>query len=167
MNGWVRPVLRYRVYHHCRTEGWVVRSGYQFGADWGLYKLGPAFHHATYMVRVEAVDRAGGEAGPPGRLSWRDLLGCTRVAASVRKELLVARVAVWADRRDWASPRCLAAMAVTLLRLRRWLPGEARWLEKPGVPALARPAGGDREEGGDHRRSGAAVIVGQTSPVKS
>ncbi len=75
---------------------------------------------------------------------------------------------MWADRRDWASPHCLAGMAVTLLRLRRWLPGEARWLEKPEVPTLARTADRDWEEGGDQGSPVIeAVIVGQTSPAKS
>merc|ERR1711990_497461 len=79
---------RYRVFHHYRTEGWVVRSGYKFGADWNLYKLGPAFYHATYMVRVEAVDRETGAVLDQLALTWRDVLCRTRVAAAVKKDLL-------------------------------------------------------------------------------
>ena len=126
------------MYHHFRVLGWVVRAGYTLGADWQLYKTGPAFHHASYTVRVEGVPReAGAEsvegvAAPP--LTWRQVLGLVRVAAAVRKELLVARVAAHADRRDWASPHCLHAMAVTVARVRRWLPGEHRWTTKPTVP---------------------------------
>jgi len=125
---------RYRVFHHYRTEGWVVKSGYKFGADWLLYKLGPAFYHATYMVRVEAVDRETGEVLDDLALSWRDVLGRTRVAAAVKKDLLIARVTQWADKRDWDGPHCLHSMAVSALRVRRWVPGEERWLVKPEVP---------------------------------
>jgi len=125
---------RYRVFHHFRTEGWVVRSGYKFGADWNLYKLGPAFYHATYMVRVEAVDRETGAVLDQLALTWRDVLCRTRVAAAVKKDLLIARVTQWADKRDWDGPHCLHSMAVSALRVRRWVPGEERWLVKPEVP---------------------------------
>ena len=125
---------RYRVFHHYRTEGWVVKSGYKFGADWLLYKLGPAFYHATYMVRVEAVDKETGEVLEDLALTWRDVLGRTRVAAAVKKDLLIARVTHWADKRDWDGPHCLHSMAVSALRVRRWVPGEERWLVKPEVP---------------------------------
>lgn len=123
------------MYHHFRVLGWVVRAGYTLGADWQLYKTGPAFHHASYTVRVEGVHREGGVEGAAVLpLTWRRVLGLVRVAAAVRKELLVARVAVHADRRDWASPHCLHGMAVTVARVRRWLPGEHRWTTKPTVP---------------------------------
>ena len=125
---------RYRVFHHYRTEGWVVKSGYKFGADWLLYKLGPAFYHATYMVVVEPVDRETGEVLDDLALTWRDVLGRTRVATAVKKDLLIARVTQWADKRDWDGPHCLHSMAVSALRVRRWVPGEERWMVKPEVP---------------------------------
>jgi len=129
--------LRYRVYHHYRTEGWVPRSGYKFGCDWALYKQGPAFYHATYTVRVEGVDRVSGEV-LHHTLHWRDILARTRVAATIKKELLLVRVSVWGDRRDWSSPHCLGSMAVKSTRVRRWLPGEERWQVKPEVPVIYR-----------------------------
>ena len=48
-------VCRYRVYHHYRAQGWVVRSGYQLGSDWALYKQGPQHFHATYTLAVQVV----------------------------------------------------------------------------------------------------------------
>merc|ERR1719220_1658758 len=126
---------RYRVYHHFRTEGWVVRSGYKFGADWLLYKLSPALYHSTYMVRVEGVNRETGETLKDlEALTWRDVLGRSRVAAAVKKDLLIARVTHWADKTDWDGPHCLHSMAVSTLVVRRWVPGEERWLVKPEVP---------------------------------
>jgi len=143
---------RYRVYHHFRTEGWVVKSGYKFGADWLLYKLGPAFYHATYMVRVEAVDRETGEVLDGLALTWRDVLGRTRVAAAVKKDLLIARVTHWADKRDWDGPHCLHSMAVSALRVRRWVPGEERWLVKPEVPKET-PAKESKAPGVENRKT--------------
>jgi len=122
-------VYRYRVYLQFRARGWVVRPGYCLGADWLLYKLGPAHYHASYLVRVEG-------AGLP-RLGWADLLGHARTAGNVKKEVLVARVEVAggrAGRTRSDTPDCLAGLAVVVWRTRRWLPGDQRWLTKPPVP---------------------------------
>jgi len=128
---------RYRVYHHYRAKGWVVRSGYCFGADWGLYKLGPAQYHATYTLRVEVVDRFSGEViekESPKALTWGDLLAKTRVAVTVKKDPLIARVEIRSDFRDMESPHCLGDMSVTTYRARRWVAGDHRWNIKPKVP---------------------------------
>jgi len=138
--------LRYRVYHHYRALGWVVRSGYCMGADWGLYKLGPAMYHATYTVRVEGIDKKSGEVVEIGlkKITWGDMLAQTRVAVTVKKDLLVARVEVWGDMRDWDSPHCLRSMAVTATRVKRWVVGDQRWTVKPKVPVEVKP-GCDKE----------------------
>jgi tRNA-splicing endonuclease subunit Sen2 len=39
-------LIRYVVYHHFRSLGWVVREGIKFCVDYLLYKRGPVFHHA-------------------------------------------------------------------------------------------------------------------------
>ena len=146
--------LRYRVYHHYRARGWVVRSGYCMGADWGLYKLGPAHYHATYTVRVEGVDRRSGEVVEMMGVkvvTWGDMLAQTRVAVTVKKELLVSRVEVWGDFRDWDSPHCLGEMSVTTSRVKRWVVGDQRWAIKPKVPVEMKESSCDK--------SGEAVIV--------
>ena len=131
------PVV-YRVYHHYRSRGWVVRSGSTLGADWVLYKGSPSLSHSTYTVRVETVDRREGRViqDVVKTLSWSDILGASRVTGAVKKDLLVARVGVRADKCDWLSPNCLAGMTVTTSRLRRWVPGDMRWSSKPAVPVL-------------------------------
>ncbi|KAK4910025.1 tRNA splicing endonuclease subunit sen2, partial [Elasticomyces elasticus] len=45
-------LLSYAVYHHYRSQGWVVRSGIKFGVDYLLYNRGPAFSHAEFAVIV-------------------------------------------------------------------------------------------------------------------
>jgi tRNA-splicing endonuclease subunit Sen2 len=45
-------LLRYVVYHHFRSLGWVVRSGIKFAVDYLLYLRGPAFHHAEFGIQI-------------------------------------------------------------------------------------------------------------------
>lgn len=50
---WKRPdnpfLVKYAVYHHFRSLGWVVKNGIKFCVDLLLYKKGPAFTHAEYV----------------------------------------------------------------------------------------------------------------------
>ena len=43
-------LVNYAVYHHFRSLGWVVKSGIKFCADLLLYKRGPVFTHAEYVL---------------------------------------------------------------------------------------------------------------------
>jgi len=45
-------LVRYAVYHHFRSLGWVVRGGIKFGVDWLIYKGGPVFDHADFGLLV-------------------------------------------------------------------------------------------------------------------
>ena len=59
----------------------MVRGGHQLGCDWLVYRLGPAFYHASYTVRVEVVDSVSGRTLHEDRVqpvSWAHLLGLSR-----------------------------------------------------------------------------------------
>lgn len=43
-------LIRYMVYHHYRSLGWVVKGGIKFCVDYLLYKRGPVFAHAEYVL---------------------------------------------------------------------------------------------------------------------
>lgn len=43
-------LINYIVYHHYRSLGWVVKGGIKFCVDYLLYKRGPVFHHAEYVL---------------------------------------------------------------------------------------------------------------------
>ncbi|KAF2865709.1 hypothetical protein BDV95DRAFT_245980 [Massariosphaeria phaeospora] len=45
-------LLKYVVFHHFRSLGWVVRPGIKFAVDYLLYNRGPAFAHAEFGVMV-------------------------------------------------------------------------------------------------------------------
>lgn len=45
-------ILKYVVYHHFRSLGWVVRPGIKFAVDYLLYIRGPAFTHAEFAIVI-------------------------------------------------------------------------------------------------------------------
>lgn len=45
-------LLKYVVYHHFRSLGWVVRPGIKFAVDYLLYLRGPAFTHAEFAIMI-------------------------------------------------------------------------------------------------------------------
>ncbi|KAF2269356.1 hypothetical protein CC78DRAFT_529150 [Lojkania enalia] len=45
-------LLKYVVYHHFRSLGWVVRDGVKFASDYLLYNRGPVFAHAQFAVMI-------------------------------------------------------------------------------------------------------------------
>jgi tRNA-splicing endonuclease subunit Sen2 len=47
-------LIHYMVCHHYRSLGWVVKGGIKFCVDYLLYKRGPVFAHAEYVVHISA-----------------------------------------------------------------------------------------------------------------
>jgi tRNA-splicing endonuclease subunit Sen2 len=45
-------ILKYVVYHHFRSLGWVVRDGIKFAVDYLLYERGPVFKHADFALMI-------------------------------------------------------------------------------------------------------------------
>ena len=43
-------LINYVVYHHYRSLGWVVKGGIKFCVDFLLYKRGPVFAHAEWVL---------------------------------------------------------------------------------------------------------------------
>jgi len=133
---------RYAVYHHLRSNGWVVRSGHVFASDWTVYRLGPPFYHSSFTVRIEVVCGQSGKLVNTGNvtpLTWADLLGLNRLNENVKKDLLVARVEKHGvQEADLTSPHLLRKLAIKLRSVKRWQPGEMRWEIKPEVPVESR-----------------------------
>ncbi|XP_059086802.1 tRNA-splicing endonuclease subunit Sen2-like [Tigriopus californicus] len=112
------PVL-YRVYHHFRSQGWVVRSGLKFGADFLLYQDGPPFFHSTYSVRIRFN-------GQDETMSWRELFGLNRITEATSKELLLVEVLAGGQtlERVRSSPDNLGDLFVKEVLVRRWVPSQ-------------------------------------------
>ena len=158
--------VRYRVYHHYRSKGWVVRSGLLMGGDWVLYKLSPSHYHSTYVVRIEVVDSKTGDTLSNQNQSNNEEAASeqstNQKTASEQSPIQKTGISqlTWSDilghtrvmgtvkkdlllvrvsvpsASDLTSPQCLHSMAVTSHRIRRWVPGEHRWKVKPTVPVL-------------------------------
>ncbi len=72
----------YEYYKEWRDCGYVVKSGFKFGALFRIYEPGTTpenFKHSSYLLKIQ--DRK--------RLSGLEFFGLLRVAESVRKKLLV------------------------------------------------------------------------------
>lgn len=130
-------VVSYAVYHHFRSQGWVVRSGVKFAVDYLLYNRGPAFSHAEFAVvilpsytdqywsatpeRAEVVQKETAKG-------WWWLHGINRVQAQVLKSLVLCYV-------DIPAPKGVDTQDISKLweqyRLRtiivkRWTPNRDR-----------------------------------------
>lgn len=79
---------KYIVYHYFRSKGWVVKPGLKYGGDFLLYKQGPPFYHASYIVIVDVVD-ADTLTRIPNKciqsMPWNGLLGLERLSETAAK----------------------------------------------------------------------------------
>ena len=91
--------IHYAVYHHFRTKGWVPKDGIRYGADFLLYRKGPPYFHASYIVVIRCIDA---ESLKPvhfnekeeRKFSWETLTGLLRLATTVSKEIMFCYVAI-------------------------------------------------------------------------
>jgi tRNA-splicing endonuclease subunit Sen2 len=100
-------ILRYVVYHHFRSLGWVVRPGIKFAVDYLLYLRGPAFHHAEFAIMIipsysdpywaEASEHESGierRTKELGKKDWWWLHRINRVQTAVFKTLVLVYVEI-------------------------------------------------------------------------
>lgn len=71
----------YKVYKSLREEGFIVRSGLKFGADFAIYTERPGLQHAPYLIKVYKSDEL---------VNPIDLVGLGRLSHSVRKRLILS-----------------------------------------------------------------------------
>ncbi|XP_071447517.1 uncharacterized protein Tsen2 [Hetaerina americana] len=110
--------ISYAVYHHFRSKRWVVKPGIRFGGDFLLYKDGPPFYHASYLVVIDSFD-ADGES----KFDWKMLSGMNRLTENIAKDLMLCRVE-WPSTMtegELQSPECLSGVVVQEVLVRRWV----------------------------------------------
>ena len=95
------PIL-YAAYHHFRSKGWVPKDGIRYGADFLLYRKGPPYYHASYIVVVkcvcaESLKPLGYNVTNKRNFSWESLSGIMRLATTVSKEVMFCYVGIPAD----------------------------------------------------------------------
>ncbi|KAF2800381.1 hypothetical protein K505DRAFT_292773 [Melanomma pulvis-pyrius CBS 109.77] len=96
-------LLRYVVYHHFRSLGWVVRHGVKFACDFLLYQRGPVFAHAKFAVVIvpsyshpywsETPERKAETKAKEAR-DWWWLHRVNRVQTQVHKTLMLVYVEI-------------------------------------------------------------------------
>mmetsp|Transcript_8848 Transcript_8848/g.26582 ORF Transcript_8848/g.26582 Transcript_8848/m.26582 type:complete len:241 (+) Transcript_8848:94-816(+) len=99
----------FRVYHHFRSKGWVARCGLKAGTDFVLYdekRLRTGHVHSTALVLVVCVPWRP-------RLATSALLAAERVAASTKRQLVLAEVSCDSARARCSLQDTLEHMSVT------------------------------------------------------
>jgi tRNA-splicing endonuclease subunit Sen2 len=136
-------LLRYAVYHHFRSLGWVIRHGIKFACDFLLYQRGPVFSHAKFAVVIvpsyshpywcETPERKA-ETKSKESKDWWWLHRVNRVQTQVHKTLMLVYVEVpppWDEgfRKGGFEVdvgRALKRYKVREFIIRRWTPNRNR-----------------------------------------
>jgi tRNA-splicing endonuclease subunit Sen2 len=98
-------LMKYVVFHHFRSLGWVVRPGVKFAVDYLLYIRGPAFTHAEFAIMIVPSysapywnEQADGQtqvrAAEKERRDWWWFHRVNRVQTQVMKTLMLVYVEV-------------------------------------------------------------------------
>lgn len=133
-------MLRYVVYHHFRSLGWVVRPGIKFAVDFLLYIRGPAFTHAEFaIIIIPSYSDPYWKDAVEGTTSMKDkdwwwLHRVNRVQTQVMKTLLLVYVEVpapWDQRHAGVDFKVdiggvLQKYTVREIVLKRWSPSRNR-----------------------------------------
>nr|CAI5843599.1 unnamed protein product [Callosobruchus analis] len=84
----------YTVYYHFRAKNWVVKPGIKFGGDFLLYKQGPPFYHAAYVVIINAINppRENLESSKQRSLDNSSVMGLNRLCETAGKDLIICKV---------------------------------------------------------------------------
>lgn len=114
----------YICYHHFRRKNWVVRTGLKFGGDFLLYKTGPAYYHASYVVIIDILDENTLERKPDlcrRSMNTRDITGLNRLCEGTGKELLIFQI-FWPNNVEHVSNDDIKHIQVKEILMRRWDP---------------------------------------------
>ncbi|XP_022184089.2 tRNA-splicing endonuclease subunit Sen2 [Nilaparvata lugens] len=116
-------ISSYIVYHHFRSKGWVVKSGLKYGGDFLLYKKGPKFYHASYIVVIQdAGQPTDGSFALNKPFDWTKFVTLQRLAETVSKDVLLCHVQ-WPtvdDISQFDSPEVVKQFKVQEVIYRRW-----------------------------------------------
>jgi len=72
---------KYAVYRDLRDHGLIVTPGIKYGCDFAVYRRGPGFEHAPYMVSVKKTS---------DEITATEIVKAGRLATTVRKRFIVA-----------------------------------------------------------------------------
>lgn len=114
----------YICYHHFRRKNWVVKSGLKFGGDFLLYKDGPAYYHASFIVIIDIVDEITLERRVDlcrRSMYTKEITGLNRLCESTGKELLIFQI-LWPSNVHYITNDHIKHIKVKEILMRRWDP---------------------------------------------
>ncbi|KAH7829664.1 putative tRNA intron endonuclease, catalytic C-terminal domain [Monocercomonoides exilis] len=113
----IRFICRYFGFLSLIKKGWIIQDGLQYGSDFALYKAAPMVVHSSYLVFINEYQNSSftdaftdlsssssiscSTSPAPSllqsnslssSLSFRSLIGFSRVASSVNKDLIILSV---------------------------------------------------------------------------
>lgn len=91
------------VQYHFREQGWLLKSGLNYGAHYVLYRGAASEYHSEYIVYVKGNSQE--------QLPWAVVQALTRVAADVKKTVLLCDVSV--DELQRSGERCSVPSTLT------------------------------------------------------
>ncbi|KAF5285920.1 hypothetical protein FQA39_LY04381 [Lamprigera yunnana] len=118
----------YLVYHYFRSKNWVVKPGIKFGGDFLLYKDGPLFYHASYLIIIDVLDRTTMERkNDLVRRSMEaiKIVALNRLCETVGKELLICQI-LWPAEILEPEPNNFDKFSINEVLMRRWISSENR-----------------------------------------
>lgn len=114
----------YICYHHFRRKNWVVKPGIKYGGDFLLYKKGPAYYHASYVVIIDILDENTSHRRLDlcrRSMNTKEIAGLNRLCVSTGKELLIFQI-LWPDDEELLTSGDIKQVKVKEILMRRWDP---------------------------------------------
>ncbi|KAF5288312.1 hypothetical protein FQR65_LT12046 [Abscondita terminalis] len=121
-------VQNYAAYHYFRSRNWIVKPGAKFGGDYLLYKQGPAFFHASYLVIIDILDESTlHRRKDMNRRSMEvaNLIGLNRLCETVGKELMICQI-MWPKDIHNLKFSELNRLSIREVIMKRWMLSENR-----------------------------------------
>lgn len=115
-------VQNYIAYYYFRSKNWVVKSGIKFGGDFLLYKEGPPFYHASYLVIIDVLQEESSRAEHLCRRSMdtENIIGLNRLCETAGKDLLIFQI-IWPKDAQISAPEDISKVSVKTVLVNRWI----------------------------------------------
>ncbi|XP_076271978.1 tRNA splicing endonuclease subunit 2 [Rhynchophorus ferrugineus] len=115
-------IRNYIVYYYYKAKKWVVKPGIKFGGDFLLYKQGPPFYHASYVVIIQIVNSNLENQMEDLSLDNVSLSALNRLCETAGKELLICKIH-WPSQVQYND---FSNIEIEEVLIRRWVPSQER-----------------------------------------
>ncbi|XP_023306793.2 tRNA-splicing endonuclease subunit Sen2 [Lucilia cuprina] len=99
-------------YVYLKSKGWVVKSGLKFGGNYLIYRKGPRFYHASFVVVINTPSDTE-------HLNSKNIKGLQRIAETSDKDVLILEVHKPSNF-QFASLESISAVEISEMIIRRF-----------------------------------------------